>query len=90
MILDGRRVGEIRPRFYREFDVFPGEHEIYVTFLKIRWSQVLEFSIEPGHDSAFVCRTGWHGFPQLRQAEPRDDAAIRKAALAVDPPLIEL
>jgi hypothetical protein len=78
VVIDGQDAGGIGSRQFRVFRVYSGEHSLYVTFFRIRWSQVLDFSVTTGEEADFTCHTSWLGFPTLRAVTPQDRVEIEK------------
>ncbi len=67
VVLDDQLVGRIGREEVKIFDVEPGEHRIYLRFLRLRKSTELRVSLKDGEEQQFVCATSAMGWPTLRE-----------------------
>ena len=74
VVLDKQPVGYIGKEQVKVFDAEPGEHQLYVRFVRLRKSDKLRVSLKEGEERHFICGSTGMGWPTLREASPEDVA----------------
>ncbi len=85
VVLDDHPVGKIGNEQVRVFEVQPGEHRLYMRFVRLRKSKELRMSLKEEEERPFVCGTNGWGWPTLREASREDVAEIRRTSISEPP-----
>jgi hypothetical protein len=85
VVLDDHSAGKIGNEQVRVFEVEPGEHRLYMRFVRLRRSEELRMSLKESEERQFLCGTSGFGWPTLREASPEDVAEIRGMSISEPP-----
>jgi hypothetical protein len=85
VVLDDHSAGKIGNEQVRVFEVEPGEHRLYVRFVRLRRSEELRMSLKEDEERQFLCGTNGLGWPTLREASHEDAAEIRGTSISEPP-----
>lgn len=65
VIIDGRRIGELRSKQNLRTAVEPGSHRIRVRTGLLGWSNPVDVSLDVGDEVVLICGLDFGGFPWL-------------------------